>query len=321
MKYVCVGAGATGAITGAFPAIAGQDVWYIDPYKEHVEAIDKNGLEIRMSTFEKPDDKRIFNVKIHGRTEAEGVGIADVVILMTKSCYTRSAIDTMRAVIDDHTIIITLQNGLGNVELLSEYFDRGRIVYGYTTISSVVVSPGVIAPRMPSYHHIVLGCDNACLRRDLEPVIADYKAGGCDIIVDDNIQQAIWEKAAMNCGGNGISALLRLTARDCFAYEEYMQEYSAIIDEVDAVAKAKGINLDQSIIHRYGASAHPLETSAIPDTPCSMAQDVCSERLTEIEFLNGAVVKEAKKLGIPVPKNELVYHIVSVLEKTYDKRL
>lgn len=321
MKYVCIGAGATGAITGAFPAIAGEEVWYVDPNKAHMDAIEENGLEIRMSTFEKPDDKHIFNVKIHGRTSSEGIGTADIVILMTKSCYTRSAIDSMRAVIDKHTIIVTLQNGLGNVELLSEYFDRDRIVYGYTTISSVVLAPGVIAPRMPSYHHIVLGCDNDRLRKDIEPMIADYKAGGCDIVVDDNIQQAIWEKASMNCGGNGISALLRLTARDCFAYEEYMQEYSAIIDEVNAVAAAKGIYLDQSIIHRYGAHAHPLETSAIPDTPCSMAQDVCAERLTEIEFLNGAVVREAKKLGVPVPKNELVYHIISVLQRTYDKRL
>lgn len=321
MKYVCIGAGATGAITGAFPAIAGQDVWYIDPYKEHMEAVDRKGLEIRMSTFENPEDKHIFNVKIHGRTSADGVGVADVVILMTKSCYTRSAIDGMKSVIDDHTIVMTLQNGLGNVELLSEYFDRERIVYGYTTISSVVVAPGVIAPRMPSYHHIVLGCDNDKLREDIKPVIDDYKTGGCDIIIDENIQQAIWEKAAMNCGGNGLSALLRMTARDCFAYKDYMQEYSAIIDEVNTVAAAKGIRLDQSIIHRYGAEAHPLETSAVPDTPCSMVQDVCAERLTEIEFLNGAVVREAKKLGIPVPKNEIIYHLISILQSTYDKRL
>ena len=174
---------------------------------------------------------------------------------------------------------------------------------------------------MPSYHHIVIGCDNNGLNDEINDILYDYRAGGCDIIFDENILQAIWEKAAMNCGGNGISALVRMTARDCFSYQEYMEEYSAIIDEVAAVASAKGIHLDPSIIHRYGSNAHPLETSAIPDTPCSMLQDILNKRPTEIEFLNGEVVREGKKLGIPTPKNELVYKLIKVVENSYAKQL
>lgn len=100
-----------------------------------------------------------------------------------------------------------------------------------------------------------------------------------------------------------------------------MEEYSSIIDEVQQVAAAKGLILDPAVVHRYGADAHPLETSAIPDTPCSMAQDLIAQRLTEIEFLNGAVVREGKKLGVPTPKNELVYKLIKVFESSYDKRL
>lgn len=321
MKYVCFGAGATGAIIGAFPAFAGQEVWFVDPNAAHMGAIERDGLEVRMSPFDDPGRQTVRRVSVHARTEAAEIGRADVVIVMTKSCDTMKAIESVRAVTDSRTILITLQNGLGNIELLGGFFDRDRIVYGYTTISSVIVRPGVIASRMPAYHHVVLGSDCAALRPEVESVLSDFRAGGCDIEYDEEIGRAIWEKAAMNCGANGISALLQLTARECFSHQEFLDIYNAIIREVDSVAAAKGLYLDQTVIYRNGLAAQPVTASAIPDTPCSMVQDVLAGRQTEIEFLNGAVVREGKRLNVPTPLNDMVYKLISVYERSYGERL
>jgi 2-dehydropantoate 2-reductase len=317
MKYAVIGAGATGAAVGMFPAIAGEEVWFVDPFEAHMKAIAEHGLNVRMGSYEDTENTKDFNIRINATTEPEEAGKADFIIFMPKGPFTRAAMSSVVKLSKEDTVILTLQNGLGNTDVMKEYIDPKKIAYGLTTISSGVPVPGMITPMFPKSHHIWVGSDNPGLRDVLEEVCRVFRSAGCDANYDEDIKVRVWEKFALNCSGNATTALIRLNARQAASFQPYVDVRQEIIREIDAVAKAQGIRMNPEVIYGLGETAFPLETSPLPDTYTSLAQDVMHRRATEIENLNGAAVKEAAKVGMRVPFNECIYKLMVTLQNSY----
>lgn len=318
MKIVVVGAGATGAVMGGYLAMAGEEVCFLDPYEAHMTACRENGLLIREASFASVDDVKEHRVAVKATTSAAEAGIADLVLFMPKVTHTRDAMANAIAVSDEHTVLLTLQNGLGNVETISEYFDRERIAYGITSISSGLPEPGVVTPRIPLRHQVWLGSDNSELQGILEKIAADYRSVGLEAEYDVNIKVRIWEKFALNCGVNATTAIVRLTPRNANQFQELVDIRVGIISEIDTIAKRQGIFMDPETIFAAGFKAVPVSESRSPDTYASMAQDVKAGRQTEIMSLNGYAVLEARRLGLSAPYNEVVTNLIRVIENSYE---
>lgn len=317
LKYAVVGAGAVGSIIGALPALGGAEVWFVDPFEAHMRAIAEHGLKIRKGTYADPENCEELRVRVHAVTEPEPVGKADVIILLVKSTFTESAVPTVRALYREGTIILTLQNGLGNVELLEENFPGGCVACGVTTISSMVLEPGYVRSMFPPAHDIYIGSTQEALRSRLEEICSDFRAGGSDCSYAEDILRRVWTKVAMNCSVNPIMGILRLNARRANTFEEYLYLSRKVLEEIHAVAGAKGIHLDPKETGMY-RRAMPYETSTSPDNYPSTAQDIKSHRKTEIAFLNGAIVREGLAAGVPTPYNDAITQLVTILENSYE---
>jgi 2-dehydropantoate 2-reductase len=318
MKIVVVGAGATGAALGGYLALAGETVCFLDPFEEHMTACRENGLTIKAASFLSVNDVHEYKVRVNATTKAAEAGIADVVLFMPKGIHSRDAMPNALAVSDEHTVLLTMQNGLGNVEIISEYFDPARISCGITSISSGLPEPGVVTPRIPAHNQIWIGAENKSLEPLLQTLAEDFRKIGLEAAYDEDIITRIWEKFAMNCGVNAATSILRLTARNAAQFQDYIDIRQKVIREVDAIAKKRGIYMNPRTIFGLGDKAVPKEQSKSPDTYASMAQDAKGKRPTEIMSLNGYAAAEARRLGVAAPYNEVLTKLVCVIEQAYE---
>lgn len=320
MKYAVVGTGALGSVVGSFPAMAGKEVWFLDPFEAHINAINENGLVVQKRSYSTVSDGfEEINVKVNATTSPEPIGKADVIIVLVKGMYTESSVENIKKIAKDDSIILTLQNGYGHTDILKKHFNLDNIAYGVSHIASGMVKPGVVRPNFPDGPDIVLGSENKQLKSRLEEVAADFNAGGCEAYYKDDIDVDIWEKLTVNCSVNATCGLVRLTARTAYSFQPFVDLGNEIIKEIIAVAEAKGIHLDPKKVIKL-KNAVPVETSFIADHYPSTTQDIKAKKQTEIEFLNGAIVREGKKYGVPTPYNDAIYKLTYVLEKTYDKQ-
>lgn len=318
MRIAVIGAGATGAVMGGYLALAGHAITFVDPNEEHMRACAENGLTIRAAGFAAGSAVEEYHVNVRAMTDAASAGKADVAIFMPKGTHTRAAVPNLLAVTDENTLVLTLQNGLGNLEILAEYVPEARLAYGITSISSGLPEPGVVTPRIPAHHQIWMGSDN----RGNEPILrslADaYCSVGLEAAYDSAIKVRVWEKFALNCGVNAATAILRLTARGAAQFQDYIDIRQEVIREIDGIAKRMGIYMDPNTIFGLGDEAVPPERSKSPDTYASMAQDARAKRRTEIDNLNGYAVEQARRLGISVPYNECLTKLMHTIEGAYD---
>ena len=288
MKIVVVGAGATGAAMGGYLALGGADVTLLDPFEAHMTACREKGLTIQASYASAGSEIKEYNIKIKATTKASDAGIADLVLFMPKGTHTVAAMENANAVSDEHTVLLTLQNGLGNAENIAEYFDPERIACGVTTTSSGLPEPGVVTPRLMPQNHVWIGSDKPHLKEILVETVGYFIKAGLDASFHEDIEVKLWEKFAMNCGVNATTAILRLNPRAAAQYQDYIDIRQEIIREIDNVAKRKGIYMNPNVIFGLGSVAVPEHLSKSPTTYASMAQDEATAEMVD-GYMNGSL--------------------------------
>ncbi len=308
MKIAILGAGATGCNVGGHLKLAGESVYLLDPFQAHMEAIAKSGLVWHENTG-KIYDPIFFD---YAGDNAKEVGPCDVVIIQTKNPFTKNAIEGHREIFDEHTTVITLQNGLGTTDTLLEYFPAERIGYGILYSGGQVLEPGHIQ-MLHSDHNIILrrleGERTALYDQLLDAFNrSDFPSEYCE-----HIDQIIWTKVGVNCFCNMTCGLVRLTMQKLLRHPSGNALVEAIVDEIVAVAHAKGVEITaEGILEtRKTALASPGENYP------SGAQDVMHKRLTEVESLNGAVARIGKSVGVPTPVNETIAQLIRVIQDNY----
>lgn len=304
MKIAVVGAGAMGMLFGARLSLSGSKITMIDVVPSLLEILNKDGISLK-------DPGGSYWAPVDAMRGDELKEAQDLVILFTKTLYSRGALEAAAGYIGPNTYVLTLQNGLGNMELISEYVARDKIMIGVTNYASDVKAPGVIETQDGGYVRFMFG--DGVKRPIVEDVLDLLVKAGFDAYIYENVWEAVWEKVGFNAALNSTTALCRLTVGEIGACDEGRTIAHNIARETAMVACAHGVNVKaESIIHSvdFALDAHKGHYP-------SMAQDVMNKRATEVDFINGQIVKKAGEKGLKVPYCESVYLLMKVLEKSY----
>jgi 2-dehydropantoate 2-reductase len=305
MKVAIVGAGAMGSLFGAVLSRTDADVWLVDPWQEHMERVQRDGLLVSTTDGD-------AYMSMNATTDPAVPGEADVVILLSKMTALAESTRSAVPLIGVDTIVVGLQNGLGNVETIGATVPENQIVYGLCEVGADLVGPGHIAP------HIADGVIRLKpMGREAEPRLAELIAlldeGGIHAEIDEDIDSAIWKKLALNASFNASCALTGTNAGEFGSHPMGRALIHAIVAEVVAVAEATGLRLDYEGLVSKALSA----SEQVGDHYPSMAQDFKSRRPTEIDAINGAVVREGARRGVPTPVNETITRLVKVSQDRF----
>ncbi len=301
MRFCVIGAGSMGSLYGGLLARAGFDVTLIDVWQAHIDAIRRDGLHLDGITGD-------LRIPIRATSGVEDVPPADCAIILTDANATREASETARRVLAATGFVLTLQNGIGNVETLHEVLGRGRVMGGTSNHSAALRGPGHVTHThaAPTWIGELDGGSTERLRVT-EQALA---TAGFTPVVVDNITAHIWNKFVLNCGINAISAVTGLRLGELVRTPAVDELQTRILEEVLAVVRAKGVSLIDPDPMRT-IKDHCWKKYNKPST----LQHVEQGKRSEIDALNGALVREARRLGVPVPYNDALTLILKGLEK------
>jgi 2-dehydropantoate 2-reductase len=296
-----------GSLYGALLSAAeGVDVCLIDIQREHVDAVNGGGLFVEDAA----SGLTTRYANLRAVTDARAAGEADLAIVFVKSMHTEGAVRENRAVFGEGTTALTLQNGLGNIEALAAVVGSERLLAGTTSCGATMLGPGRI--RHAGKGKTVIGEPFGGVSAErVERVAAVFARAGMETEVSDNVIGLIWDKLLVNVGINALTAIARIENGRILEYPELSELLAAAVREAAVVAAAKGIRLGFS-----DPAAHAREVcAATAKNRSSMLQDVSNGRLTEIDRINGSVVREAAALGLVAPVNETLTGLVKFFER------
>jgi 2-dehydropantoate 2-reductase len=301
MRFCVIGAGSMGSLYGGLLARGGFDVTLIDVWQEHVDAIRQDGLHLDGITGD-------LRIPMRATSRPADVPPVDCAIILTDANSTRDAAETARRVLGPTGFALTLQNGIGNVEALDEALGTGRVMGGTSNHSAAIQGPGHVTHThaAPTWIGELDGRSTARLR---ETEQALSKAGFTPLVVD-NVLAHIWNKFVLNCGINAISAVTGLRLGELVRTPPVDELQTHVIEEVLAVVRAKGVALTDPDPMRT-IKDHCWKKYNKPST----LQHVEQGKRTEIDALNGALVREARRLGIPTPYNDALTLLLKGVEK------
>lgn len=302
LRVAVLGAGAMGSLFGGWLAEGGADVVLLDVNAAHLDAIRRDGLRLVTDRGER-------RLRLRAGRPGDDVGTPDVVIVFTKTLHTRAALAAARNLLGPDTCLLSVQNGLGNGEVLAEFVPAERVILGITTYPADLHGPGDVASHGAGTVRFMTA--DGGHRPILDRLAAAFAAGGIEALVDPGVTAAIWEKVAFNAALNGICAATGRTVGEVGACVEGRELVRAVVDEVVGVARAKGVAADAAAVHR--ATGHALDTH-LTHKP-SMLQDVLAGRPTEVGSINGAVEAEAERLGLAVPVTATLLRLVRIVEQ------
>lgn len=304
MKIAIIGAGAMGCLYGAkLSTLPGNEVFLIDIWKEHVEAINKNGLMVE----EQGEFINYNNVKAY--TNANETGPCDLVLVFVKSTHTGSAIKENKAVFRPNSIALTLQNGLGNIDILKDEIGENQVIAGTTAHGATMLGPGKI--KHAGVGKTVIGELNGSSSSRIEMIAEVLNKAGLDTDISSNVIGLVWDKLLVNVGINALTGITGLKNGDLLKYDEIEEILEAAVWEGAEVAKAKGVRLGFS-----DPIAHTKEVcKATAENKSSMLQDILHQKQTEIEMINGAIVREAQSINLYTPVNKILTNLIKFMEK------
>lgn len=310
MRVVIVGAGAMGSLFGARLTEAGNEAVLVDVNKPHIDAIRERGL-----IFEDGPETR--TVKLPATTDCREAGQADFVVLFTKHNDTRQAITDARPILTENTFVWTPQNGIGNVEIIAEVVPQNRIAKGLTSSTAIQTGPGEIRTNFQGETETFMYAVDGGAHPVLEEAAALFTRAGLPTYLTSDIDYRIWRKLCVNTTLTTMTAALNTAigpVGDSEAGQDFMRK---VVEEVVAVAQAKGVPLEFDDAFGYVEELRRKAFNHIGST----TGDLQKGKATEINAMNGAVVREGQKLGIPTPFNEAVANFVRLLEATRAERL
>jgi len=292
-KTAVIGGGAMGSLFGALLAEGGADVWLLDVWEEHVRALRQTGLHLEHE----------------GATRRIPVKVA---VIFVKSGQTESAARSAASLLEPDGLVVTLQNGLGNADTIAGIVGSGRVAAGVTAQGATVLGPGKIRHGGTGPTRVGMWRSSDCgpVRR----LAAGFNAAGIETVVTDAIHRVLWDKLLVNVGINAVTALTGICNGQLLELEVTRDLCRAAVEEAAAVARAKGIQV------RSDAADHVLRIArATAANRSSMGQDVDRRRQTEIEAINGVIVREARKAGLDAPVNRTLAALVKTLQAHYPR--
>jgi 2-dehydropantoate 2-reductase len=307
-KVVVVGAGAMGSLFGGLLAQRGLDVTLVDPWREHVDAVNREGLRITGHGGER-------TVRVAATADPTSVRAADVVLFQCKAFANEAAARSVLHLFDGPTVAITFQNGLGNEETLGRIVGESHMLAGLTAQGAVMERAGVVRNfgDLPTYIGELGGGHSA-----RATAIADaFTRHGLPTEASDDIKKMKWQKLLGNASLGAVSAATDMTSAQMVAIPELRTVILRALDETAAVARACGVALDEDDKRAIFDKLTRTEGGGTGASKSSMAADIVLRRKTEIDTIHGSVARLGREHGVPTPTLDTMIAIVKALESKY----
>ena len=301
MNIAIVGAGAMGGLFGARLALSGQQVSFIEVTPATIAAISSNGLSLS-------DDKGVHTVRVPVGTADTFSEPFDLIVFFTKGFHTRGAAHALGHLVGPGTWALSVQNGLGNAEIIAEVIPRERIIVGMTNLPADLRSAGVVHSHGDGQVRIWTLSGQHC--PEVSQIANIFSLAGLHCSADPQVQQAIWEKIAFNAALNSVCAVSGCNVGTVGSSGEGRSLALRIATETVAVAHALQIPVSLPQVEQAIDHAFRMHTNHKP----SMLQDIEAGRQTEIDFINGAVIEQGIKQGVPTPTVTALYQLVNMME-------
>ena len=306
MKIIVIGgAGAMGLIFGARLA-AQNDVTLFDVNQTAIDAINSDGAKITNK------DGRVDTIRnITATSDPATVGAVDLAIVFTKCYHTQGAMKAALPAIGKNTTVLSLQNGWGNYEVISNIVKASQVMCGVNYVSGTTLAPG--HARQVGNPVAFIGRVGLPADEQVKKIASTLDGAGVKTTPSDLVLDEIFKKLALNAATLPTSAILRLEAHKLIENEGTIRAMDDILGEMVLVAKAKGVQMEFQERRDY---IHGLLKNAV-GARGSMLQDVEAKRKTEIDVINGAIAKMGSEVGISTPVNQTFVNIIKALESTF----
>ena len=303
-RVAVVGAGAVGCYYGGMLARAGAPVMLIGR-PVHAAAIERDGLLLETTQFTE-------RVRCAASTEIDAARGAQLVLFCVKSGDTEEAARALAPHLAPEAIVLSMQNGVDNLERLRVHVP-GPALAAVVYVAAAMAGPGHV--RHTGRGDLVIGAIGPSARQEARPTL-ERVAGwmrqaqvGC--VVSDNVEGELWAKLLINCAYNAISALGRARYRRIGAHPLALGVLKEAVREAIAVARAAGVRLPEGDLVEVACRL----SQSMAEATSSTAQDIARGKRTEIDHLNGYVVRRGEELGVPTPVNRTLHALVRLLEE------
>ena len=294
LKVAVMGAGAVGCYFGGMLARAGHHVALV-ARPQHAQAIQRDGLRMETESF----DER---VRLAAGSDPSAVKDADLVLFCVKSSDTESAGAQLRDHLRPDTLVLCLQNGVDNAERLRTVLPGHKVAAAVVYVATEMAGPGHVRHHGRGELVIEPSSDN-------EPVAQALIRAGVPTEVSGNVRGALWLKLILNCAYNAISAIVQRPYGENVQGEGVKDVMRDVVEECLAVAKAEGVQVPGEV-----DAAVRMIADTMPGQHSSTAQDLARGKKTEIDYLNGLIVRRGAASGIPTPVNRVLWALVKLLE-------
>ena len=294
LKVAVMGAGAVGCYYGGMLARAGHEVVLI-ARPQHVEAIAKNGLRLQTTSF----DER---VTLRASSDAAAVGGAQLVLFCVKSLDTEAAGALLRPHLAPGALLLCLQNGVDNAERLRTVLPQHEVAAAVVYVAAEMAGPGHVRHHGRGELVIEPSSSSAALAQA-------FITAGVATEISNNVRGALWTKLTLNCAYNAVSAIAQVPYGQAVAGEGVCDVMRDVVAECVAVADAEGVQLAGDVHAAVAALA-----GSMPAQRSSTAQDLARGKRSEIDYLNGLIVRRGEALGIATPANRVLWALVRLIE-------
>jgi len=304
-KVAVVGAGAVGSFYGAMLARAGHAVVLIGR-PAHVDAIRRDGLRLEMAG-------KSESLTIDASSEIAAAHGADLVLVSVKSTDTEAVARELAPALARDAVVVSLQNGVENADVIARHVPA-TVVPAVVYVATAMPAPGIV--RHHGRGDLVVGPRTRAAARDpalagrLEAIASFFATAGVAVKVSADVVAELWSKLMVNCAYNAISALAQSSYGEMVALAPIRELQRTVVGEVVAVAAASGVELP------LPAAVEAMEriAPAMPAQLSSTAQDLARGKPSEIDHLNGFVVRRGRELGIATPANQALHALVKLVE-------
>lgn len=309
MKIAVLGAGSLGSVIGGRLAQSGHDVILINRNAAYVEAVQQNGLVLTEAT-------RRESIPLTAARSPEGQGPVDLVIVLVKSFHTDTSMRAALNLIGPDTVVLSLQNGLGHEEVLAGIVGAGRVIAGKTYAGGVMTAPGeVIAGTRGK--QTVIGELSGSLTPRILAIAAAFEAAGLACTASTDIVGAMWDKLLVNVATGALSGITGLDYGNLYDLPELAETAQEAVAEAMVVAQAQGICLQS----RSPKAVWDRAAAGLPFTfKASILQSLEKGSPTEIDYINGAVVRAGAAWNVPTPVNATLVACVKGIERSLAPR-
>jgi 2-dehydropantoate 2-reductase len=302
VRIAVLGCGAIGSLYAAHLArVPGVEVWAVDPWAEHIAAIERDGLRVSGNAD--------FVSPVHALTDAAGLPTCDFGIVATKALHTRVAVEAARKSLRD-AAVASVQNGIGNEDVIAEVVPH--VIRGSIITAGAVTAPGVVRYDAPGDSWLGPFEPSPASAEAISTLADLLTRGGLRTHAMADARGPQWTKVVFNASTSAIAALTGLTVGQVCTDPGLRMQVDAQVAEALAVCAAAGIEL----LHQPSESIAEAIEEAYGHKP-SMLQDVLARRVTEVDVLNGGIADEGRRQGVPTPLHDAMVALVHGLESSW----